>query len=164
MLQHRIQNCMFQDACFHILLPAHDSRHGASHSTVPERSYGSVFKLFIIVISFLQTSMLKATTKHHFVKLPSSVFVRQITKSVSKVTYIHDPLAPAHCLTWFHTMPLRKSTKSISLSKVTRLLFIPGNGITQKSSSEVRAYIDYLHIIDNQQTLFELSQRLEPRS
>ncbi|XP_068592488.1 rap guanine nucleotide exchange factor 5-like isoform X1 [Cebidichthys violaceus] len=39
-----------------------------------------------------------------------------------------------------------------------------GNGITQKSSSEVRAYIDYLHIIDNQQTLFELSHRLEPRA
>ncbi|XP_070768117.1 rap guanine nucleotide exchange factor 5-like isoform X3 [Enoplosus armatus] len=39
-----------------------------------------------------------------------------------------------------------------------------GNGIPQKSSSEVRAYIDYLHIIDNQQTLFELSHRLEPRA
>nr|XP_040021028.1 rap guanine nucleotide exchange factor 5-like isoform X2 [Gasterosteus aculeatus aculeatus] len=39
-----------------------------------------------------------------------------------------------------------------------------GNGITQKSSSEVRAYIDYLHIIDNQQTLFELSHGLEPRA
>ncbi|KAF3691814.1 Rap guanine nucleotide exchange factor 5 [Channa argus] len=39
-----------------------------------------------------------------------------------------------------------------------------GNGITQKSSSEVRAYIDHLHIIDNQQTLFELSHRLEPRA
>ncbi|XP_047455429.1 rap guanine nucleotide exchange factor 5-like isoform X2 [Mugil cephalus] len=39
-----------------------------------------------------------------------------------------------------------------------------GNGITQKSSSDVRAYIDYLHIIDNQQTLFELSHRLEPRA
>ncbi|XP_070822898.1 rap guanine nucleotide exchange factor 5-like [Chaetodon trifascialis] len=39
-----------------------------------------------------------------------------------------------------------------------------GNGITQKSSSEVRAYIDYLHIVDNQQTLFELSHRLEPRA
>uniref|UniRef100_A0A3Q3AYM0 Rap guanine nucleotide exchange factor 5 n=1 Tax=Kryptolebias marmoratus TaxID=37003 RepID=A0A3Q3AYM0_KRYMA len=33
-----------------------------------------------------------------------------------------------------------------------------------KSSSEVRAYIDYLHVIDNQQTLFELSHRLEPRA
>ncbi|KAF6739792.1 Rap guanine nucleotide exchange factor 5 [Oryzias melastigma] len=39
-----------------------------------------------------------------------------------------------------------------------------GNGITQKSSSEVRAYIDCLHVIDNQQTLFELSHRLEPRA
>uniref|UniRef100_A0A3P8UX31 Rap guanine nucleotide exchange factor 5-like n=1 Tax=Cynoglossus semilaevis TaxID=244447 RepID=A0A3P8UX31_CYNSE len=29
---------------------------------------------------------------------------------------------------------------------------------------DVRAYVDYLHIIDNQQTLFELSHRLEPRA
>uniref|UniRef100_A0A3Q0SB39 Rap guanine nucleotide exchange factor 5 n=1 Tax=Amphilophus citrinellus TaxID=61819 RepID=A0A3Q0SB39_AMPCI len=34
----------------------------------------------------------------------------------------------------------------------------------QKDHMEVRAYIDYLHIIDNQQTLFELSHRLEPRA
>lgn len=40
----------------------------------------------------------------------------------------------------------------------------PGNGIVQKSNSEARAYIDYLHVIDNQQTLFELSHRLEPRA
>uniref|UniRef100_H3DM65 Rap guanine nucleotide exchange factor 5 n=1 Tax=Tetraodon nigroviridis TaxID=99883 RepID=H3DM65_TETNG len=39
-----------------------------------------------------------------------------------------------------------------------------GNDISQKSSSEARAYIDYLHVIDNQQTLFELSHRLEPRA
>ncbi|XP_055020057.1 rap guanine nucleotide exchange factor 5-like isoform X1 [Boleophthalmus pectinirostris] len=39
-----------------------------------------------------------------------------------------------------------------------------GNGITQKSSPEVRAYVDFLHIIDNQQTLFELSVKLEPRA
>ncbi|XP_034030919.1 rap guanine nucleotide exchange factor 5-like isoform X2 [Thalassophryne amazonica] len=38
-----------------------------------------------------------------------------------------------------------------------------GNCIIQKSSTEVRVYTDYLHIIDNQQTLFELSHRLEPR-
>ncbi|XP_057691211.1 rap guanine nucleotide exchange factor 5-like [Corythoichthys intestinalis] len=39
-----------------------------------------------------------------------------------------------------------------------------GNGIRPKSSAEVRAYMDNLHIIDNQQTLFELSHRLEPRT
>ncbi|KAK1795271.1 hypothetical protein P4O66_010448, partial [Electrophorus voltai] len=38
-----------------------------------------------------------------------------------------------------------------------------GNMLTQKESAEVRAYINYLHIIDNQQTLFELSHRLEPK-
>uniref|UniRef100_A0A8C7N7D4 Rap guanine nucleotide exchange factor 5 n=1 Tax=Oncorhynchus kisutch TaxID=8019 RepID=A0A8C7N7D4_ONCKI len=37
------------------------------------------------------------------------------------------------------------------------------NGMPQKSSPEVQAYVDYLHVIDNQQTLFELSHRLEPR-
>lgn len=42
--------------------------------------------------------------------------------------------------------------------------FPSGNDIAQKSSPEVQAYIDYLHIIDNQQTLFELSHRLEPRA
>ncbi|KAJ3597931.1 hypothetical protein NHX12_001447 [Muraenolepis orangiensis] len=39
-----------------------------------------------------------------------------------------------------------------------------GSYIIQKNSPEVRVYIDYLHIIDNQQTLFELSHRLEPRA
>uniref|UniRef100_A0A672KH10 Rap guanine nucleotide exchange factor 5-like n=1 Tax=Sinocyclocheilus grahami TaxID=75366 RepID=A0A672KH10_SINGR len=32
-----------------------------------------------------------------------------------------------------------------------------------KDSVEVRTYINYLHVIDNQQALFELSHRLEPR-
>uniref|UniRef100_A0A667Y565 Rap guanine nucleotide exchange factor 5 n=1 Tax=Myripristis murdjan TaxID=586833 RepID=A0A667Y565_9TELE len=34
----------------------------------------------------------------------------------------------------------------------------------QNDHMEAQAYIDYLHIIDNQQTLFELSHRLEPRA
>ncbi|KAL7886395.1 hypothetical protein AOLI_G00041160 [Acnodon oligacanthus] len=38
-----------------------------------------------------------------------------------------------------------------------------GNLLAQKDSAEVRGYINYLHIIDNQQTLFELSHRLEPK-
>ncbi|KAL0985503.1 hypothetical protein UPYG_G00157720 [Umbra pygmaea] len=38
-----------------------------------------------------------------------------------------------------------------------------GNGMPHKSSPEVRVYVEYLHVIDNQQTLFELSHRLEPR-
>ncbi|XP_069050833.1 rap guanine nucleotide exchange factor 5 isoform X2 [Lepisosteus oculatus] len=34
----------------------------------------------------------------------------------------------------------------------------------QKDSQEVRSYVHHLHIIDNQQALFELSHRLEPRA
>ncbi|XP_052000220.1 rap guanine nucleotide exchange factor 5-like isoform X3 [Xyrauchen texanus] len=39
-----------------------------------------------------------------------------------------------------------------------------GNTLSQKDSVEVRTYINYLHVIDNQQILFELSHRLEPRT
>uniref|UniRef100_A0A3Q3K978 Ras-GEF domain-containing protein n=1 Tax=Monopterus albus TaxID=43700 RepID=A0A3Q3K978_MONAL len=40
----------------------------------------------------------------------------------------------------------------------------PGNEVIGVDSSEVRASVHYLHIIDNQQTLFELSHKLEPRA
>uniref|UniRef100_A0A3B3Q936 Uncharacterized protein n=1 Tax=Paramormyrops kingsleyae TaxID=1676925 RepID=A0A3B3Q936_9TELE len=35
--------------------------------------------------------------------------------------------------------------------------------VSPKDNAETRSYINYLHIIDNQQTLFDLSHRLEPR-
>lgn len=38
-----------------------------------------------------------------------------------------------------------------------------GNEVSQCESPDVRSSVHYLHIIDNQQTLFELSHRLEPR-
>ncbi|KAM6959559.1 rap guanine nucleotide exchange factor 5 [Aplochiton taeniatus] len=40
----------------------------------------------------------------------------------------------------------------------------PGNEVTGGDSAEVRACVHHLHIIDNQQTLFELSHKLEPRA
>lgn len=40
----------------------------------------------------------------------------------------------------------------------------PGNEVIGMDSPEVRASVQYLHIIDNQQTLFELSHKLEPRA
>ncbi|XP_042361947.1 rap guanine nucleotide exchange factor 5 [Plectropomus leopardus] len=40
----------------------------------------------------------------------------------------------------------------------------PGNEVIGVDSAEVRASVQYLHIIDNQQTLFELSHKLEPRA
>ncbi|XP_062871183.1 rap guanine nucleotide exchange factor 5 isoform X2 [Trichomycterus rosablanca] len=39
-----------------------------------------------------------------------------------------------------------------------------GGEAAQSDSVDVRASVHYLHIIDNQQTLFELSHRLEPRA
>ncbi|XP_011607167.2 rap guanine nucleotide exchange factor 5 [Takifugu rubripes] len=40
----------------------------------------------------------------------------------------------------------------------------PGNEVIGVDSAEVRGSVQYLHIIDNQQTLFELSHKLEPRA
>ncbi|CAL8362270.1 unnamed protein product [Arctogadus glacialis] len=40
----------------------------------------------------------------------------------------------------------------------------PGNEVTGGDSAELRACVHCLHIIDNQQTLFELSHKLEPRA
>ncbi|XP_033493564.1 rap guanine nucleotide exchange factor (GEF) 5a [Epinephelus lanceolatus] len=40
----------------------------------------------------------------------------------------------------------------------------PGNEVIGVDSAELRASVQYLHIIDNQQTLFELSHKLEPRA
>uniref|UniRef100_A0A1A8Q1A5 Rap guanine nucleotide exchange factor (GEF) 5 n=1 Tax=Nothobranchius rachovii TaxID=451742 RepID=A0A1A8Q1A5_9TELE len=40
----------------------------------------------------------------------------------------------------------------------------PGNEVIGVDSAEVRASVHCLHIIDNQQTLFELSHKLEPRA
>ncbi|KAG7245019.1 hypothetical protein INR49_023585 [Caranx melampygus] len=40
----------------------------------------------------------------------------------------------------------------------------PGNEVIGVDSAEVRASVNYLHIIDNQQTLFELSHKLEPHT
>ncbi|XP_072365318.1 rap guanine nucleotide exchange factor 5 isoform X1 [Scyliorhinus torazame] len=39
-----------------------------------------------------------------------------------------------------------------------------GTEDTQKDHQDVKAYVHHLHIIDNQQTLFQLSHRLEPRT
>lgn len=39
-----------------------------------------------------------------------------------------------------------------------------GNEVIGVDSADVRASVHYLHIIDNQQTLFELSHKLEPRA
>ncbi|XP_060798593.1 rap guanine nucleotide exchange factor 5 isoform X2 [Neoarius graeffei] len=39
-----------------------------------------------------------------------------------------------------------------------------GSEVAQSDNADVRSSVHYLHIIDNQQTLFELSHRLEPRA
>lgn len=41
---------------------------------------------------------------------------------------------------------------------------LSGNEVIGVDSADVRASVHYLHIIDNQQTLFELSHKLEPRA
>ncbi|XP_010177884.1 PREDICTED: rap guanine nucleotide exchange factor 5-like [Mesitornis unicolor] len=38
-----------------------------------------------------------------------------------------------------------------------------GNEVPSKEHHELKPYVHHLHVIDNQQALFELSHRIEPR-
>lgn len=52
---------------------------------------------------------------------------------------------------------------SLALCEWCSVCFL-GNEVIGVDSAEVRASVQSLHIIDNQQTLFELSHKLEPRA
>ncbi|XP_061771901.1 rap guanine nucleotide exchange factor 5-like isoform X3 [Nerophis ophidion] len=92
-------------------------------------------------------------------KAPKIPFLPLLLKDI---TFIHEGNKTFHDnLVNFEKLHMIANTvRVIRLCQKDHL----GNSITQKSSTDVRAYMNYLHIIDNQQTLFELSQRLEPRT
>lgn len=58
----------------------------------------------------------------------------------------------------------RRNTLPLTAFFIIVISIHPGNEVIGVDSAEVRASVNYLHIIDNQQTLFELSHKLEPRA
>ena len=57
-------------------------------------------------------------------------------------------------------MVVESAKQLITNSSVLKPL---GNEVPQKEHQELKPYVHHLHIIDNQQMLFELSHRIEPR-
>uniref|UniRef100_A0A3B3DX42 Rap guanine nucleotide exchange factor 5 n=1 Tax=Oryzias melastigma TaxID=30732 RepID=A0A3B3DX42_ORYME len=90
-------------------------------------------------------------------KVPKIPFLPLLLKDI---TFIHEGNRTFHN----NMVNFEKLHMIADVVRLIRQCQKDRNGITQKSSSEVRAYIDCLHVIDNQQTLFELSHRLEPRA
>lgn len=64
------------------------------------------------------------------------------------------------CVGWMNSSVLQKNVP-FDLFFSVRLL---GNEVIGVDSADVRASVHCLHIIDNQQTLFKLSHKLEPRA
>lgn len=62
------------------------------------------------------------------------------------------------CVGWMNSSVLQKK---VPFDLSVRLL---GNEVIGVDSADVRASVHCLHIIDNQQTLFKLSHKLEPRA
>uniref|UniRef100_A0A3P9IQJ1 Rap guanine nucleotide exchange factor 5 n=1 Tax=Oryzias latipes TaxID=8090 RepID=A0A3P9IQJ1_ORYLA len=90
-------------------------------------------------------------------KVPKIPFLPLLLKDI---TFIHEGNRTFHN----NMVNFEKLHMIADMVRLIRQCQKDRNGITQKCSSEVRAYIDCLHVIDNQQTLFELSHRLEPRA
>ncbi|XP_077453976.1 rap guanine nucleotide exchange factor 5-like [Stigmatopora argus] len=125
-----------------------------------EKIPGKFKKLFSELESITDPSLNHKAYRDTFKKMkaPKIPFLPLLLKDI---TFIHEGNKTFHDnLVNFEKLHMIADTvRLIRQSQKDHL----GNVLRPKSSAEVRAYMDNLHIIDNQQTLFELSHRLEPR-
>ncbi|KAM7383623.1 hypothetical protein PAMP_003258 [Pampus punctatissimus] len=147
--------------CFFAIIMGLNTAAVSRLSQTWEKIPGKFKKLFSELESITDPSLNHKAYRDSFkkMKVPKIPFLPLLLKDI---TFIHEGNKTFHDnLVNFEKLHMIADTvRLIRQCQKDRM----GNGITQKSSSEVRAYIDYLHIIDNQQTLFELSHRLEPRA
>ncbi|XP_054903999.1 rap guanine nucleotide exchange factor 5-like isoform X3 [Poeciliopsis prolifica] len=126
-----------------------------------EKIPGKFKKLFSELETFTDPSLNHKAYRDSFKKMksPKIPFLPLLLKDI---TFIHEGNKTFHdnLVNFEKLHMIADMARLIRECQQDRM----GNGIAQKSSSEVRSYTDYLHVIDNQQTLFELSHRLEPRA
>lgn len=58
----------------------------------------------------------------------------------------------------------REAAGKAQLSDPSPFSCFAGNEVPSKEHHELKPYVHHLHVIDNQQALFELSHRIEPRA
>uniref|UniRef100_A0A8C4E609 Rap guanine nucleotide exchange factor 5 n=1 Tax=Dicentrarchus labrax TaxID=13489 RepID=A0A8C4E609_DICLA len=148
--------------CFFAIIMGLNTAAVGRLSQTWEKIPGKFKKLFSELETVTDPSLNHKAYRDSFKKMkaPKIPFLPLLLKDI---TFIHEGNKTFHDnLVNFEKLHMIADT--VRLIRHKTFSFPPGNGITQKSSSDVRAYIDYLHIIDNQQTLFDLSHRLEPRA
>ncbi|XP_026562169.1 rap guanine nucleotide exchange factor 5 [Pseudonaja textilis] len=126
-----------------------------------ERMPGKFKKLFAELESLTDPSLNHKAYRDAFKKMksPKIPFMPLLLKDV---TFIHEGNKTfLDNLVNFEKLHMIADTVR-SLRHCRRNQF--GNDIPSKEHEELKPYVHYLHIIDNQQMLFELSHRIEPRT
>ncbi|XP_058037964.1 rap guanine nucleotide exchange factor 5 isoform X3 [Ahaetulla prasina] len=125
-----------------------------------ERMPGKFKKLFAELESLTDPSLNHKAYRDAFKKMksPKIPFMPLLLKDV---TFIHEGNKTfLDNLVNFEKLHMIADTVR-SLRHCRRNQF--GNDIPSKEHEELKSYVHHLHIIDNQQMLFELSHRIEPR-
>uniref|UniRef100_A0A3B4ACR7 Uncharacterized protein n=1 Tax=Periophthalmus magnuspinnatus TaxID=409849 RepID=A0A3B4ACR7_9GOBI len=147
--------------CFFAIIMGLNSAAVSRLTQTWEKIPGKFKKLFSELETTTDPSLNHKAYRESFKKMkaPKIPFLPLLLKDI---TFIHEGNKTFHDnLVNFEKLHMIAEAVRIIRHDYCTIL---GNDITQKSSSEVRAYVDFLHIIDNQQTLFELSVKLEPRA
>lgn len=74
-----------------------------------------------------------------------------------------DCLAPDRLAHQRHCNAQDREAGKAWLSDPSPFSCLAGNEVPSKEHHELKPYVHHLHVIDNQQALFELSHRIEPR-
>uniref|UniRef100_A0A4W6CN09 Rap guanine nucleotide exchange factor 5 n=1 Tax=Lates calcarifer TaxID=8187 RepID=A0A4W6CN09_LATCA len=92
------------------------------------------------------------------VRLSEKRYMQKICSLLLDITFIHEGNKT------FHDNLVNFEKLHMIADTVRMIRHCQSNEVIGVDSVEVRASVNYLHIIDNQQTLFELSHKLEPRA
>ncbi|XP_055358935.1 rap guanine nucleotide exchange factor 5-like isoform X2 [Betta splendens] len=148
-------------SCFFAIIMGLNTAAVSRLSQTWEKIPGKFKKLFSELDTVTDPSLNHKTYRDSFKKMksPKIPFLPLLLKDI---TFIHEGNKTFHdnLVNFEKLHMIADAVRLIRHCQKDHL----GNGISQKSSSEARAYVDHLHVIDNQQTLFELSHRLEPRA
>uniref|UniRef100_A0A8C3AYF9 Rap guanine nucleotide exchange factor (GEF) 5a n=1 Tax=Cyclopterus lumpus TaxID=8103 RepID=A0A8C3AYF9_CYCLU len=122
-----------------------------------EKCPGKFKKLFSELELITDPSLNHKAYREAFKKMkpPKIPFMPLLLKDI---TFIHEGNKT------FHDNLVNFEKLHMIADTVRMIRHCQSNEVIGVDSAEVRASVHYLHIIDNQQTLFELSHKLEPRA
>uniref|UniRef100_A0A671UH32 Rap guanine nucleotide exchange factor 5 n=1 Tax=Sparus aurata TaxID=8175 RepID=A0A671UH32_SPAAU len=145
--------------CFFAIIMGLNTAAVSRLSQTWEKIPGKFKKLFSELETVTDPSLNHKAYRDSFKKMkaPKIPFLPLLLKDV---TFIHEGNKTFHD----NLVNFEKLQMIADTVRLIRIMMMTVKQYFLSSKGHLRAYIDYLHIIDNQQTLFELSHRLEPRA